>query len=88
MSVLTSSVSPKGQITMPAEIRKLLGVKPKDRVAFLVAENGVRLAPATSGLAASFGAVPALEPPRTLREMMEITGEEQAREAAGEDLQV
>ncbi len=34
-----SSVSPKGQITIPAAIRHLLGVGPKDRVAFRV-ENG------------------------------------------------
>ena len=34
MKEMLSSVSPKGQITIPVAIRRLLGVKPKDTVAF------------------------------------------------------
>ena len=34
--VMESSVSPKGQVTIPVEIRRLLGVKPKDKVVFRV----------------------------------------------------
>lgn len=38
-------VSAKYEVTIPAEIREHLGIKPKDRVQFEVAEDGfVRLA--------------------------------------------
>lgn len=35
-----SKVTSKGQITMPVEIRKLLGLKTGDKVAFYIDENG------------------------------------------------
>ena len=41
MKEYVSSVSPKGQITIPIEIREMLGVKPKDKVIFEVGEEGV-----------------------------------------------
>ena len=40
---LTSTLTSKGQITVPAEIRKLLGLKPKTKVAFLRNKDGVYL---------------------------------------------
>jgi AbrB family looped-hinge helix DNA binding protein len=81
-----SSVSPKGQITIPLEIRQQLGIKPKDKVAFIVEDGEVRIAPAKSRLQASYQAVPALKQPRSLDEMIDIAQEEQAREAAREGL--
>jgi AbrB family looped-hinge helix DNA binding protein len=32
MSEFTSSVSPKGQVTLPQKFRERLGIKPRDRV--------------------------------------------------------
>ena len=86
MSGFVSSVSPKGQVTIPSEMRRRLGVKPKDKVAFRYEGDGVKIVPLGSALAASFQAVPALDPPRTLEEMFEIAREEHAREAAREGL--
>ncbi len=45
MPRFVSSVSPKGQITIPMEIRKRLGIKSKDKVAFEVEGDTVTLAP-------------------------------------------
>ena len=45
---LTSSVTQKGQVTIPAEIRKLLGVKPQDKVAFKIEKSTVKLSRTTS----------------------------------------
>lgn len=81
-----SSVSPKGQITIPAEVRRLLGVKPKDKVAIRVEGDEVRIAPSAPRLEASFMAVPALKKPLTLKEMTEIAREEHAQETAREGL--
>ena len=40
---LTSTLTSKGQVTVPAEIRRLLGFKPKAKVAFLRNGDGVYL---------------------------------------------
>ena len=37
--MLSSSVTTKGQVTIPIELREMLGIKPGDRVGF-VAEGG------------------------------------------------
>lgn len=46
MSALrVSMVQEKGQVTIPLEIRKKLGLKKGDRVAFVETENGVLISP-------------------------------------------
>jgi AbrB family looped-hinge helix DNA binding protein len=84
MKDFMSSVSPKGQITLPIEIRRQLGVKPKDKVRITVDGDEVRITLASSQYEASFQAVPTLGERRTLEELTEIAREEQAQEAARE----
>ncbi|MGK2966741.1 MAG: AbrB/MazE/SpoVT family DNA-binding domain-containing protein [Tepidiformaceae bacterium] len=43
-----SSLTSKGQVTVPAEIRRLLGLSPHDRVRFVVTDSGVRIEAAGS----------------------------------------
>jgi AbrB family looped-hinge helix DNA binding protein len=57
MREMLSSVSPKGQVTLPAEIRKLLGVKPKDKVAFQVEGGQVTITPVRYTLESVMGSV-------------------------------
>lgn len=52
-----STMTQKGQVTIPAEIRTLLGLKPHDRVRFSFEEGEVKLEPLRSQLLAGFGAV-------------------------------
>ena len=84
MKEFMSSVSPKGQITIPLEIRQQLGVKPKDKVVITVDGDEVTVRPAHARLAASYQAIPALKPPRTLKEITEIAHEDQAQAAVRE----
>jgi antitoxin PrlF len=42
----SSTISSKGQITVPLEIRARLGLKKGDRVEFVVADNGTTIRPA------------------------------------------
>jgi len=87
MKEFTSSVSPKGQITIPLEIRKQLGVKAKDTVVITLDGDAVRITPTRSRrLEESFQAVPALNTRRTLEEMTAIAQEEHAQEVASEGL--
>jgi AbrB family looped-hinge helix DNA binding protein len=51
------TVTQKGQVTIPLAVRKLLGVKSRDRVTFRVTEGRVELAPAQMTLEAAYGAV-------------------------------
>jgi antitoxin PrlF len=81
-----TSISAKGQITLPAEIRNRLGLKPKDKVAILLEQEAVVLRPAYASLEAGFQSIPALRPHRDLEEMTEIAAEEHADEAAREGL--
>ena len=73
------SVSPKGQVTIPVEIREMLGLKAKDKVAFKVKDGEVRLVSLRQELDAIFMSVPALDPPRTWEEIVEIVREEHAQ---------
>jgi antitoxin PrlF len=57
------TVTQKGQVTIPLAVRKLLGVKSRDRVTFSVTEGRVELALAQITLQAAYGAVKATSRP-------------------------
>lgn len=65
LSVLTR----KGQVTVPAEIRRAMGLELGDKVAFFVDEGGVRLVRAGSVVERTKGAVKSTLPPMTAEEM-------------------
>jgi AbrB family looped-hinge helix DNA binding protein len=77
-----SSVSPKGQITLPLELRKKLGVQPKDKVTLRLEDDQIKVVPARSKVDALYGSVPALATPKTLEEMRKIYQEEMAERFA------
>jgi len=62
MGDMTSSMSQKGQVTIPAEVRKRLGLRPKDRVRFRVQGDTVSIEPYRSNIDAWYQTVPALDP--------------------------
>jgi antitoxin PrlF len=70
-----TTMTTKGQVTIPTAIRRLLGLKPRDKVRFGVAADGtITVQPATSRLTALFGSVKPLNPPKddeTLRREFE-----------------
>jgi AbrB family looped-hinge helix DNA binding protein len=48
MRQMTAKLTSKGQITMPSEVRRSLGVSAGDRVAFVMGRNGIRVQRARS----------------------------------------
>jgi AbrB family looped-hinge helix DNA binding protein len=76
-----SSVSPKGQITIPLAWRRKLGIKPKDKVELTLEGDSVRLRPARSRLLQSFMAVPPLPKRLDWDEVTRIAAEDAADEA-------
>lgn len=51
----TSTLTTKGQITIPADVRRRLGLNPGDHVAFIVAGDEVRLVRRERRAEAAFG---------------------------------
>lgn len=79
MKEFLSSVSPKGQITLPIEMRRQLGVKPKDKVIMRLEGDHVAVRSASATLAHVFGSV---EPPTSTDDLKAI--EQAAREEQAE----
>jgi AbrB family looped-hinge helix DNA binding protein len=77
-----SSISPKGQITLPQDTRKKLGLNPKDVVTIRVFDDGnVAVIPKKASFLESYRTIPALNPLRTWEEVREIAREEHIEEA-------
>jgi AbrB family looped-hinge helix DNA binding protein len=71
----------KGQVTVPAEIRRELELKEGDKVAFVLDEGEVRLVRTTSVVERTAGALKSRKPPRTAEELREAAERAIAREA-------
>lgn len=69
---LVSTLTQKGQVTIPIQIRRLLGLKPKAKVAFLQKKDGVHIAVPRYTLATIKGVVPALSQKYSEKEIREI----------------
>ena len=57
------SVTQKGQVTIPAQIRRLLGIESRDRVVFSVRDGQVIVSAVTETLRSAFGALEPLNRP-------------------------
>lgn len=60
MREIVSSVTSKGQVTIPSLVRRHLGVGTPDKIAFVIDDDGVHLMPAPLTLDDLYGSVPAL----------------------------
>jgi AbrB family looped-hinge helix DNA binding protein len=80
-----TTLTQRGQITLPAEIRRILGVSAKDQIAFAVEGADIRLVPLSFTLESAFGSVPALPGTTTedFSDQIAEAVEEQAELAAG-----
>jgi AbrB family looped-hinge helix DNA binding protein len=82
MREIISTVSSKGQVTIPAEVRKHLGISEGDKLSFVIEdEGGVRVeAPRYHNIASLRGAAGSLEQPLSWEEMQEIAREDRVKE--------
>lgn len=60
MKELVAKLTERGQVTIPAEVRDLLGLKPRDQVVFAIDDGQVRLKPVRFTLDSAFQSVPSL----------------------------
>lgn len=88
MREIDSTITSKGQVTIPVEVRRLLGLKEGDRITFVVDDQGaVQVKPARYPTIASLrGAAGKLAKPLSWEEMREIAREDYlSAKLAGED---
>ena len=69
MTKYTSKVTSRGQVTIPSELRRTMGIKPKDRVALELVDGGIKISPSISGIVAGHGAVKPQAKPEDFRAM-------------------
>lgn len=67
----TATISAKGQITIPARVRKQLGVGPDDKVALIFRGNEVILKPLKGTIQNLRGSIPPRQQPEDLEEVRE-----------------
>jgi AbrB family looped-hinge helix DNA binding protein len=84
MKEFESRVGQKGQITLPAEMRHRLGIKPRDIVRIVPVKDGVKIERAESRLLKGFGAVTPHERPENWRAIREEVEEGIAEEVMQE----
>ena len=78
MKEIVSTVTSKGQVTIPAEVREYLGIKTHDKIAFVIDQEGiVRLrVPRYPNIASLRGAAGRLQKPVSWQQMQQIAYED------------
>ena len=84
MQEIISTITSKGQVTIPAEVRRRLGVGEHDKIAFVIEDNGeVRLSvPEYPTIESLRGVAGSLAQPLSWQEIKEIAHEDRADEIA------
>jgi antitoxin PrlF len=78
MKEILSTVTSKGQVTIPAEVREYLGIKTNDKIAFVIDQEGiVRIkVPRYPNIASLRGAAGRLQKPVSWQQMQRIAYED------------
>ena len=85
MPQFTMTTTQRNQVTIPAEVRRTLGIKPRDKVAFTVDEDGqVRISAAEFSLETAYGSVKPAPDDRDLDDIIRDAKDEKAEQAARE----
>jgi antitoxin PrlF len=82
MKQIVSTITSKGQVTIPAEVRRHLGLKQRDKIVFVIEpEGGVRLvAPQYPTIDSLRGIAGTLPRPMSWREVKDVAREDHVLE--------
>lgn len=83
MKEIVTTITQRSQVTLPAEVRRVLGLKPRDQVAFAVDNGEVRLVPAQFTLESAYGSVDPLNRSEDLEDSIHQAKAAKADKAAG-----
>ena len=76
MKELLTTVTNKGQVTIQIEVRRLFGIVPRTKVAFIVEDSHVRLARASSVVKRSTGSLKSRKTVKTARQLRQAAEQE------------
>lgn len=76
MKEVLTTITQRGHVTVPAEVRRVLGVKAKDKVAFRIEGDQVTLTPARFSLETAYGSVKPRQKPEDFVEVARQAKEE------------
>lgn len=82
MKELTTTMTQRGQVTVPAEVRRLLGLKPRDKVAFTIEDDKVQILPARFTLESVVGSVKPLSRTEDFKTVIREARDEKLRREA------
>lgn len=77
-----STITSKGQVTIPAEIRRVLGLKPQDKIIFRVVQGKVEVEPLPMTLEEAYGSVQPLATPEDFAAIRAAVREERAAKSS------
>ena len=80
MKELITTMTQRGQVTVPAEVRRLLGLKPRDKVAFEIEDDKVQILPASFTLESAFASVKPATHTKNLKAISRAARDERATE--------
>ena len=85
MREVLAATTQRNQVTIPAEVRRLLGLKPRDKVAFTIEDDGVvRLAAVSFSLESAYGSVKPVAEPVDLEQAIEDARDDKAERTVRE----
>lgn len=85
MRQFTTTTTQRNQVTIPAEVRRVLGINPRDKVSFTVNDDGhVSIAAAEFTLETAYGSVKPISDGRDLDEIIRDAKDEKAEQTAME----
>lgn len=78
------TLTEKGQVTIPATVRRRLGIKARDKVVFRIIGDRVELTAASLSLAQTFGAVKPRRQPEDFQELRDLALDDHAQQVVRE----
>ena len=84
MKEITTTITQRSQVTVPAEVRRVLGVKPRDKVTFAIADGEVRLKPVAYSIESGYGSVKPSRKPEDVDELSRIAKDAKAEQTVQE----
>ena len=79
MKEIVTTMTKRCQVTVPAEVRRLLGLKPRDKVAFTIEQDQVQLGPVRFTLESAFGSVKPSTPTDEFKAISQVAREEKVK---------
>ncbi len=79
MKLIATPINHRGQVTIPAELRRFLGLKPDGRVTFVIDAGQVKLVPTRLTLETGYRSVPRLRHSVSDKEMVSIAKAERVK---------